>query len=187
MTKKIFLTFSSQKTKSSDKNISKIIDVLDKSERYKILYRWFDTKEPEKLSHYDIYETSIKSLLKADLLIAEVSTPSIGVGQQIAIAMFHKIPVLILAESKTKNKNTPSFLKGIKSTNVSFLYYNQKTDITDDLLSTIKSKINDSFEKLNFVATKSIKKLLIEESRNLKISQSELLRQIITDWKDRNS
>lgn len=187
MTKKIFLTFSSQKSRISDKNISNIIDILDKSGKYKILYRWFDTKGPEKLSHYDIYETNIKSLLKADLLIAEVSTPSIGVGQQIAIAMFHKIPVLILTESKTKNKNTLLFLKGIKSTNVSFFYYNKKTDIEKNLLTMMESKINDSFEKLNFMATKSIKKLLIKESRNLKISQSELLRQIIFDWKERNS
>lgn len=183
MTKKIFLTFPSQRAMNGDKNINNIIETIDKSSKYKIIYRWFDTKKLKKTNHYEIYETSIKTLLRADLLIAEISTPSIGVGQQIAVAMFHKIPVLILAESK--NKNTPSFIKGIKSTSVSFLYYDKKTDIINNLLPMIKSKINDSFEKLNFIATKSIKEFLIKESRKLKISQSELLRQIIIDWKEK--
>jgi hypothetical protein len=44
-----------------------------------------------------------------------------------------------------------------------------------------KIKASD-LEKLNFISTKLQKKLLLEESKKLHISQSELLRSIIDEW-----
>lgn len=180
--KKIFLTFPSSRLDIEDKNIETIISVLDKSNKFKIGYRWFDVRE--KIDNYIIYEKSTKALLNTDLVIAEASVPSIGVGQQIAFAMSHKIPVLILVKSSLKNDKKSLFLKGIKSAKVSFFYYKSSTDIKDNLLSIVESKINDDLEKLNFMATKSIKKFLIKESQKRKISQSEFLRQIIIEWQE---
>jgi hypothetical protein len=185
--RKIFLTFSSQEVNSYNKILERIINLIDESKEFQILHRWFDDKQSKNSNIYKIYERSTKALLNADLVVAEVSTPSIGVGQQIAFAMAHKIPVVVLVKFNLKKEKSLLFLKGIKSARVIFYYYKNEGDIVNNLIQTMRSVINDNFEKLNFMATKSIKKLLSEESKKRKLSQSELLRQIIVEWKDKNN
>jgi hypothetical protein len=181
--KQIFLTFSSKESVYSDKDIAMIIKTIDKNSNLQITNRWFEKKKFKEVD-IKIYENSIKSLLSSDLIIAEVSTSSIGVGQQIAFGMFYKIPVLILAKKEIEKARHSLFIKGTRSTQVSFYYYENTDDIVKNLNHLIKSKFDDNYEKLNFMATKSIKKTLEIESRKRGISQSELLRQIIIRWKE---
>lgn len=178
MKKRVYLTFSSKELPQTNEVIAALIKCIDESNIFKISNRWFDKKGNEE----EIYSIGVKALLNSDLIIADVSTASTGVGQQIALGMSHKIPVLIIAKKEFQNATRSLFLKGTKSTQVSFYYYRDKNDLIKNLVSVIKSKFDDHYEKLNFMATRSIKKLLIEESRKLGVSQSELLRQIIRDW-----
>ncbi len=179
MKKRVFLTFSSKELPQDNEVIASLIRCLDESKTFEISNRWFDKKEEDE----EIYSIGVKSLLNSDLIIADVSTSSTGVGQQIALGMFHKIPVLIIAKKEFQKATHSLFLKGTKSTQVSFFYYNDKADLVKNIISVIKSKFDDKYEKLNFMATRSIKKLLSGESRKLGVSQSELLRQIIREWK----
>ena len=60
-------------------------------------------KEPEPISDNQIYERDINWLKESDVMIAEVSGPSLGVGYEIAIALnVIKIPVLALLNSGVK-------------------------------------------------------------------------------------
>lgn len=183
MKKVIYITFSSKEQFSKNKIITSLINVIDKSNDFCVSNRWFEYVHTEQIN-YKIYEKNVKSLLNSDLIIAEVSTPSTGVGQQIAFGIFHKIPVLIIAKKEFEKSTQSRFLKGTKATEVSFFYYNDEKDLLDNIFPLIRAKLDDVYEKLNFMATKSIKKILIEKSRIQGISQSELLRRIITQWKE---
>lgn len=180
MIKRVFLTFSSKELPKNNEVIAALIKCLDESEIFEISNRWFDKKD----SKDEVYTVGVKALLNSDLIIAEVSTSSTGVGQQIALGMFHKIPVLVIAKKDFQKATHSLFLKGTKSTQVSFFYYKDKDDLVKNLIPVIRSKFDDKFEKLNFMATRSIKKLLSDESKKMGVSQSELLRQIIREWKE---
>jgi len=49
-----------------------------------------------KLKPQEIYERDIKFLNKCDVLIAEVSNPSLGVGYEVCYALEHHIPTLCI-------------------------------------------------------------------------------------------
>ena len=52
----------------------------------------------------DIFQRDLKWLQSADVLVAEVSTPSLGVGYELGIAEKLKIPVLCLYRSIQGNR-----------------------------------------------------------------------------------
>ena len=55
-------------------------------------------------SEEDIYNRDIFWLKSSDIFVAEVTTPSHGVGYEIAIAERLKLPILCLHRIQTKNK-----------------------------------------------------------------------------------
>lgn len=59
-------------------------------------------KEEQFLSEKDIFDRDMQWLAKADLLIAEVSTPSLGVGYELAVAEKLSIPCLCLYKKQQK-------------------------------------------------------------------------------------
>ena len=52
-----------------------------------------------KLSPQKIYERDIKFLNECDVVIAEVSNPSLGVGYEVCYALEHQIPTLCIFQS----------------------------------------------------------------------------------------
>ncbi len=58
----------------------------------------------KEMSDFHIHERDINWLLDADVMIAEVSTPSLGVGYEIGQAVAKKIPVLCLYRPKSGRK-----------------------------------------------------------------------------------
>ena len=59
----------------------------------------------------DIFQRDLKWLQSADVLVAEVSTPSLGVGYELGIAEKLKIPVLCLYRS-IKEKRLSAMING---------------------------------------------------------------------------
>ncbi len=53
----------------------------------------------ERASPEDIYRRDVDAVRLSDLVIAEVSHPSLGVGMEIMLAIEHMIPVLLFRES----------------------------------------------------------------------------------------
>lgn len=55
---------------------------------------FWDSKETPR----EFYDRTIKTIVKCDLFISEVSSPSLGVGMELQMAYYHKIPIIALAK-----------------------------------------------------------------------------------------
>jgi len=60
---------------------------------------------------YDIFQRDLSWLQSADVVVAEVSTPSLGVGYELGIAEKLKIPILCLYRP-TKGKRLSAMING---------------------------------------------------------------------------
>ena len=54
---------------------------------------WGSKETPRKF-----YDRTIKTITKCDLFIGEISSPSHGVGMELQVACYHKIPIIALAK-----------------------------------------------------------------------------------------
>jgi len=68
-------------------------------------------QEEQSLSEKEIYDRDMRWLKEADLLIAEVSTPSLGVGYELAVAEKLNIPCLCLFRNN-KNNSLSAMIAG---------------------------------------------------------------------------
>lgn len=91
----------------------------------------------EELSDTEIYKRDINWLDMADVLIAEVSLPSLGVGYEIRYAVGNKIKVLCLFNPKIMKKKLSAMISGCPDVTVR----------NYDSLKKVK-KILDEFLKL---------------------------------------
>lgn len=80
-------------------------------------------EEDAKLSSEKIYERELSSIDKADIVVAEVSKPSLGVGGNIVYALSQNKPVLALIDTQYEDKISP-MLAGNPSENLYREYYN---------------------------------------------------------------
>ncbi len=88
------------------------------------------------LTESQIYTRDIKWMDNSNIMIAEISGPSLGVGFEIAYALFvRKIPVLALYNSQAKNVSAM-----IRECNKENITVNKYTD-RDDLEKAIKNFI----------------------------------------------
>jgi len=71
----------------------------------------------KELSDKQIHDRDLKWLRNSDIIVAEVTTPSLGVGYEIAIAVKESIPVIALFRNNTE-KRLSAMIKGDESINV---------------------------------------------------------------------
>ena len=95
--------------------------------------------EGESLSDDEIYERDMGWLLESDIIIAEVTVPSIGVGYEIGRAIGAKKPVLCLFDANSSN-NLSAMIAGCPD--LETLRYNNLEEIEDHVKVWIK-KINN--------------------------------------------
>lgn len=55
-----------------------------------------------KIKPGKVYQTDYRKIIESSLLVAYVGEPSLGVGQEIQIASFHQIPILLVFEKGAK-------------------------------------------------------------------------------------
>jgi len=135
---------------------------------------WLNDKT--KLSPKEIFKQAIEGIKVADILVAEITFPSTGVGQQIALALSWKIPVIALLQKGKKISSR--FTVGSESELVSVVRYEE-----EQLPQLLKEKFGDVFKKrfvkFNFISTREINQYLQEESNSKGISKSQFLRHLI--------
>jgi nucleoside 2-deoxyribosyltransferase len=147
-----------------------------------LISNWIDDKT--KLNANDLFEQTTKDIKSADFLVAEITYPSTGVGQQIGLALSWKIPVVALKRIDINNDSR--FTVGTKSPYLKIVKYN--LDSLEKTLSVSFEDIKKSkYIKFNFVTTREINDYLEQKSNEKKISKSELLREIVEDWKNCNN
>jgi 2'-deoxynucleoside 5'-phosphate N-hydrolase len=183
--KVVFFAAASPKRvpKSQVEIYHKIIDAV-KKQGNEISLDWLDTRKHKKLSDAEIYNMSMNFLKKSDLLLSEVSYPSIGIGEQIAFAIQKKIPVICLYNRKIEDN--PSKLLPRTKPNLLQLFPYEKANIENVLAEALSGSVNKNFEKFNFVITSQLNKYLLNESKRRNMSKSEFLRHIIEDWKKKS-
>jgi hypothetical protein len=114
--------------------IAKIIAETIENEGYEIISKWV-LEEDLKInaSPKDILKRDIESVLKSDMLIAEVSNPSHGVGMEIAIAFLSGKKIIFI---KHKDSRLSYMLQGIP--NKEIIEYTSKEDIKEKLSEKLK-------------------------------------------------
>lgn len=159
---------------------NKIIEILSSS-GYDLISNWVDDKT--KLNPEQLFEQATDAIKKSDLLVAEITNPSTGVGQQISLALSWKIPVVLLKKSTIRT--TSRFTLGMESPLLKKIEYNS-VSLKNILKVTLEDVKKNNYIKFNFITTRDINDFLDTKSREKNISKSEFLRKIIEDWRKDN-
>lgn len=90
---------------------------------------WYTPQENNKIKPLeitsDIAEKIKKMIIKSDLMIAEISIPSFGLGYHVCLAQMYKIPIICLYHSKYIKNISPT-LKSMMNDKFSIYEYNDK-------------------------------------------------------------
>jgi nucleoside 2-deoxyribosyltransferase len=78
----------------------------------------------------DVFRKDTQNVVDCDLLLAEVSIPSLGVGYEIGMAMHLNKPVLAVAE---ENAKVTRLIQGIEHPNYQFIRYKNLSDLVLDI------------------------------------------------------
>lgn len=108
--------------------INKYANILDKH-----VYDSNLSNTGEKIYPNEIYERDINWIKKCDILIAEVTNPSLGVGYEISYAERLNKRIICLCE---KNSNLSAMIKGNK--NVEIIYYEKVDELKNYFLNLFK-------------------------------------------------
>lgn len=177
-----FAAASPKRVPDAQLKIYKRIVLELKKQGFEISYDWLSKKDV--LSSQQAYNLVMNSLHKSDFLLADVSVPSIGVGQQIAMAIQWRIPVVCIYNRKIQE--TPSKMLPSDQTNL-FRIIPYTPDKLADLLKDIFPNEKDSkMEKFNFVLNSDMNNFIKVESEKREMSKSQFLRFIVKSWKDNN-
>ncbi|MCX6727016.1 MAG: hypothetical protein NTY75_04415 [Candidatus Shapirobacteria bacterium] len=173
---------ASSLTLSEDKDsYSRIIKVISKSGGT-LISNWIEDKT--KLKAGELFEQTIEDIKRADILVAEITYPSTGVGQQIALALSWKMPVIALKRSDVDHESR--FTLGTKSQYLKIVKYDANS-LENELRKSFNEVKKSKYIKFNFVTTRDISDLLEKKSKEKSMSKSELLREIVEEWKKLNN
>lgn len=73
-----------------------------------------DPKKNADIKPDKIYQTDYRKIIESSLLVAYVGKPSLEVGQEIQIAAFHQIPILLVFEKEAKVSRMTLGTPGVK-------------------------------------------------------------------------
>ncbi len=79
----------------------------------------------EEFSQKEIHDRDVSWLLESDCVVAEVTTPSLGVGYEIATAFLNQIPILCLFRSST-NRRLSAMVAGCSGATVKYYEINDQ-------------------------------------------------------------
>ena len=75
-----------------------------------------DPKKNAGIKPDKIYQTDYRKIIESSLLVAYVGEPSLGVGQEIQIASFNEVPILLVFEKEAKVSRMTLGTPGVKQT-----------------------------------------------------------------------
>jgi len=120
-------------------------------EKHEIARDWVETaysnyvnKQETSADWSKIYQLNLETIAKADIVIAETTSNSFGVGYQVAVAVQQKKPTLLL---RNESASADAFATGVVDPWVKSLSYNE-----DNLDKIIKDFLDE-----NDIATKDMR------------------------------
>lgn len=122
-------------------------------------------------------------LLQADAVVAEVATPSLGVGAMLMLGVEQHKPILCLYPDSANEADISESVKGLVSSLVTTSTYNAST-LKASIQKFLKRVENEQFQKFNFIASKKITDFIEEHARREQKTKSEFLRDFISGYID---
>lgn len=122
----------------------------------------------------DYYRQVLKWINEADVVVAEASYPSIGVGHEISLALEKSKPVVVLYEGG----DAPHLLEGMQSEKLTVLEYK-----LDEVKQVVKDAIDYASEQMdtrfNFFIAPKHQNYLDWISRNKRVPRAVHLRRLL--------
>ena len=182
---RIFLSAATENYSKKITPIDEIFLVIQKSRHTQTNpypNQFFDNKKPNHTSG-SVDRKIRRSMKKSDLLIAEISIPSFGVGYNICLALYYNIPIICFCQ-KEYSHSIPNFLKNQKPGQVKiFLYTRQTVEkvVKKALIKAVPKKIrfnmNLTPETSNYLSFLSRK----EERTKTEIIENLIKKQAVKD------
>lgn len=122
-------------------------------------------------------------LQQADAVVAEVSTPSLGVGAMLMFAVEQHKPTLCLYPDTADEADISESVKGLTSSLVTTATYNNTT-LERILTDFLQQARDEQFQKFNFIANKKISDFIERQARREHKTKSEFLRDFINAYID---
>ena len=176
----VYFSAPSSFLREHKETLEKIVAAINRAGG-KLTLKWFEDKH--KLSPEGIFTQAIEGIKSADIVVAEISYPSTGVGQQIALALSWKIPVIALPKKGTEGPSR--FTVGFQSELFSSFEYSED-ELPKLLENQFSAVLKSGYVKFNFIATREINDYLEEKSKAAGISKSQYLRDILRFWIDKH-
>lgn len=162
-----------------------MVDVIEKR-KHKVIDNWIEVtydirvKNLQPVDSIDwsaIYKDNLENIAKADVIIAEGSYDTFGVGYQVAMAVQQKKPILLL---RHESVDSDSFAVGIVDSWVKREVYNEKTleSIIDKFLR--ENDISTKDMRFNFFIDRQIYNYLRWTSQKTGKTKAEILRELVT-------
>lgn len=139
-------------------------------------YKAIKEHGPKRKDITQVYRKSVDEVAKADVLIAEVSTSSFGVGHQVASAIQQKKPVLLLSRDDIVND---SLVTGLDNAIVQYKEYNSSNleQIVKDFLEENNVQAKDL--RFNFFIDRKIYNYLRWASFKTGKTKASILRELV--------
>ena len=169
--------------------LRKIVDVI-KSKNYALAHDWveeaYNRQQKEGIDFKEtdwtlLYKDSVEAINKADVVVAETSTPSFSVGYQVALAVSMKKPTLVLSREGVEKS---FFASGIEA-GVEYKKYNIDTvgGILSDFLASNDIATKDM--RFNFFIDRPIYNYLRWAALKTGKTKAEILRSLVQQDIDR--
>lgn len=117
-----------------------------------------------------------EAIRKSDLLLAEISLPSLGVGYNICLAQYYQLPIVCLCKKEYK-KNIPDFIKNFNGQHIKIIEYTNldlKNKLKKALILATPKKI-----RFNMNLGQDANNLLNILSKELKKNKTEIINDLI--------
>lgn len=176
---KVYYTASARGLKSFQNQYKKIYDSIEKLGHKNLDDLVFNINETDFYggTHSEqtkLYERTIKLIKKSDVVVLEVSVPSLSMGYVLHKALELSKPVIVLYQPG----NAPFFLQGVENDKLQVIEY-----LDEDLENTLKDAVEYatgmSDVRFNFFISPAIGNYLDWISKEKKIPRSVYLRGLI--------
>jgi hypothetical protein len=119
-----------------------------------------------------------KEILRSDLMVAEISLPSFGLGYHVCLAKTYHIPVLCLYYTNYKKNISPT-LNSMISSNFMLVEYNDQN--LKEILSQGLNKLTPKNTRFNFNLNPKDYQYLNLLSQEAKKTKTEIIHDLITE------
>ncbi|HEX8923958.1 MAG TPA: nucleoside 2-deoxyribosyltransferase [Patescibacteria group bacterium] len=177
---KVYFAASVRGKANFEEQYNKIVEVLQKG-RCQVYADHILNNNSDKVEHQSheevqkAYKVLSEQMKKADLVVAEVSTPSVSVGHEISESLTMGKPVIML---HVEGGNRAMLLEGRRDERIQTIDYNIE-NLEKKLLEALDeaSKLMDV--RFNFFVSPKILRYLDWVSQNRKVPRSVFLRDLI--------